>query len=167
MTTILLLAGGKSTRMGQDKAMMKGGVSRLLGIYSQLGARRIITLCGEQSRIELFEGEVWPDPDEVTGPLELIKWCLTKIEGDIQLIPCDAFNLLETGADWLLKQESGVPVDSSMQRQPLMSKITNRELIDTKASTLNDLLAKFPSLQNTNYSSQFSNFNTKSELIEN
>ena len=167
MTTILLLAGGKSTRMGQDKAMMNGGVNRLLSIYSQLGAQRIITLCGERSRIELFEGEVWPDPDEVTGPLELIKWCLTKIEGDIQLIPCDAFKLLETGADWLLKQESGVPVDSSMQRQPLMSKITNRELIDTKATTLNDLFAKFPSLQNTNYSSQFSNFNTKSELIEN
>ena len=167
MTTILLLAGGKSTRMGQDKAMMNGGLNRLLSIYSQLGAQRIITLCGEQSRIELFEGEVWPDPDEVTGPLELIKWCLTKIEGDIQLIPCDAFNLLETGADWLLKQESGVPVDSSMQRQPLMSKITNRELIDTKATTLHDLFGKFPSLQNTNYSSQFSNFNTKSELIEN
>ena len=167
MTTILLLAGGKSTRMGQDKAMMNGGVNRLLSIYSQLGAQRIITLCGEQSRIELFEGEVWPDPDGVTGPLELIKWCLTKIEGDIQLIPCDAFNLLETGADWLLKQENGVPVDSSMQRQPLMSRITNRELIDAKATTLNDLFGKFPSLQDTNYSSQFSNFNTKSEMIDN
>lgn len=167
MTTILLLAGGKSTRMGQDKAMMNGGVNRLLSIYSQLGAQRIITLCGERSRIELFEGEVWPDPDEVTGPLELIKWCLTKIEGDIQLIPCDAFNLLETGADWLLNQESGVPVDSSMQRQPLMSRITNRDSIDIKATTLNDLFAKFPSLQDDNYSSQFSNFNTKSELIEN
>ena len=167
MTTILLLAGGKSTRMGQDKAMMNGGVNRLLSIYSQLGAQRIITLCGERSRIELFEGEVWPDPDEVTGPLELIKWCLTKIEGDIQLIPCDAFNLLETGADWLLNQESGVPVDSSMQRQPLMSRITNRDSIDIKATTLNDLFAKFPSLQDDNYSSQFSNFNNKSELIEN
>ena len=167
MTTILLLAGGKSTRMGQDKAMMNGGVNRLLSIYSQLGAQRIITLCGERSRIELFEGEVWPDPDEVTGPLELIKWCLTKIEGDIQLIPCDAFNLLETGADWLLNQESGVPVDSSMQRQPLMSRITNRDSIDIKATTLNDLFTKFPSLQDDNYSSQFSNFNTKSELIEN
>tara|TARA_B100000767_G_scaffold40862_1_gene34551 strand:- start:98 stop:601 length:504 start_codon:yes stop_codon:yes gene_type:complete len=167
MTTILLLAGGKSTRMGQDKALMNGGLNRLLTIYSELGAQRIITLCGEQSRIELFEGEVWPDPDEVTGPLELIKWCLTKIEGDIQIIPCDAFNLLKTGADWLLKHENGVPVDSSMQRQPLMSRITNRELIDTKATTLNDLFGKLPSLQDANYSSQFSNFNTKSELIEN
>ena len=165
MTTILLLAGGKSTRMGQDKAMMNGGVNRLLSIYSQQGAQRIITLCGEQSRIELFEGEVWPDPDEVTGPLELIKWCLTKIEGDIQLIPCDAFNLLETGADWLLKQESGVPVDSSMQRQPLMSKITNRELIDYQATTINGLFDRFPSLENIYFSNQFSNFNSKADMI--
>ena len=165
MTTILLLAGGKSTRMGRDKAMMKGGVNRLLTIYSELGAQRIITLCGASSRIELFEGEEWPDPDEVTGPLELLKWCLTKIEGDIQIIPCDAFSLLETGADWLLKQENGVPVDSSKQRQPLMARISNRELINHEATTINGLFAKFPSLEEVELSKQFSNFNTNSELV--
>lgn len=66
MTTILILAGGKSIRMGQDKAMMNGGVSRLWNMYSSLGAERIITLCGEESRIDLFEGEVWSDPKDIS-----------------------------------------------------------------------------------------------------
>ena len=167
MTTVLLLAGGKSTRMGQDKAMMMGGVNRLLSIYSELGTQRIITLCGDKSRIELFEGEVWSDPDEVSGPLELIKWCLTKVEGDIQIIPCDAFELRKTGAEWLLKQKNGVPVDSSKQRQPLMARISNRELINYDATTINGLFARFPSLEEVEFSKQFSNFNSKSELSEN
>ena len=165
MTTVLLLAGGKSTRMGQDKATMKGGANRLLRIYSELGAQRIITLCGAKSRIELFEGEVWPDPDEVSGPLELIKWCLTKIEGDIQIIPCDAFELRKTGAGWLLKQKNGVPVDSSKHRQPLMVRISNRELIDYQATTINGLFDRFPSLENIDFSNQFSNFNSKADMI--
>ncbi|MDP6333020.1 MAG: NTP transferase domain-containing protein [Candidatus Poseidoniaceae archaeon] len=164
MTTILLLAGGKSTRMGQDKAMMNGGAKRLLNIYSSLGVERVITLCGDESRIDLFEGEVWPDPQKISGPLELIKWCLTQIKDDIQLVPCDAFNLLEAGAEWLLIQKNGVPIDENMQRQPLLARITNRELLDIKATTLNGLLANFPSLEKDNSSSQFSNFNTKAEL---
>ena len=167
MSTILLLAGGKSTRMGQDKAMMNGGVNRLINMYSRLKAKRIITLCGDKSRIKLFEGEVWADPIDVSGPLELLKWCFTKIEGDIQIIPCDAFNLLDTGADWLLKQKNGVPIDTSQQRQPLMARISNRELINHDATTINGLFARFPSLEDICYSNQFSNFNSKSELSEN
>ena len=167
MTTILLFAGGKSTRMGQDKAMMNGGINRFLKLYSSLGVNRIITLCGKESRINLFEGEVWPDPKGILGPLELIKWCLTEIEDDIQLVPCDAFELLDTGAEWLLKQKNGVPIDASKQRQPLMARITNRELINYDATTINGLFDRFPSLEDIYYSNQFSNFNNKSELSEN
>lgn len=166
MSTILLLAGGKSTRMGQDKAMMNGGVNRLISIYSRLKAQRIITLCGDKSRIKLFEGEVWADPDDVSGPLELLKWCFTKIGDDIQIIPCDAFGLLDTGADWLLKQKNGVPIDTSKQRQPLMARISNRELINYDATTINGLFARFPSLENIDFSNQFSNFNSKADMID-
>ena len=166
MTTILLFAGGKSTRMGQDKAMMNGGINRFLKLYSSLGVNRIITLCGQESRRNLFEGEVWPDPKDISGPLELIKWCLTQIEDDIQLVPCDAFGLLDTGAEWILGHDNGIPVDHNMNRQPLMARISNRELIDNKATTLNGLFSRFPSLDNDKFSKQFSNFNTKEEMIE-
>ena len=166
MTTVLLLAGGKSTRMGQDKAMMKGGIPRFLNIYSSLGVNRVITLCGDESRVNSFEGEVWPDPQEISGPLELIKWCLTQIEDDLQIIPCDAFELLDTGAKWLLDQKNGVPIDNNMIRQPLMVRISNRGLIDHEATTINGLFAKLPSLEGFEFPHQFSNFNSKSELIE-
>ena len=106
-------------------------------------------------------------PKGILGPLELIKWCLTEIEDDIQLVPCDAFELLDTGAEWLLKQKNGVPIDASKQRQPLMARISNRELINYDATTINGLFDRFPSLENIYYSNQFSNFNNKSELSEN
>ncbi|MBT5618558.1 MAG: NTP transferase domain-containing protein, partial [Euryarchaeota archaeon] len=43
MVTALILAGGKSTRMGQDKALMAGGVERLVAEAQSLGVDRIIT----------------------------------------------------------------------------------------------------------------------------
>jgi hypothetical protein len=115
--------------------------------------------------MDLFEGEVWPDPKDVSGPLELIKWCLTQIEGDIQLVSCDAFELLNTGAEWLLEYDNGVPVDHNMNRQPLLARVSNRELIYYEATTINGLFTRLPSLENFKLSKQFSNFNTELELI--
>jgi hypothetical protein len=48
-----------------------------------------------------------------------------------------------------------------------MARISDRELIDNKATTLNGLFSRFPSLNNDNFSEQFSNFNTKAEMIGN
>ena len=44
MTTALIFAGGKSSRMGRDKAAMYGGVTRLIDECSKAGISRIITV---------------------------------------------------------------------------------------------------------------------------
>ena len=43
MVTVLILAGGKSKRMGEDKALMEGGVKHLRALALDAGVERIIT----------------------------------------------------------------------------------------------------------------------------
>ena len=50
MTTALIFAGGKSSRMGRDKAAMYGGVARLIDECSKAGISKIITLCGAKEK---------------------------------------------------------------------------------------------------------------------
>ena len=70
MTTALIFAGGKSSRMGRDKAAMYGGVARLIDECSKAGISKIITLCGAEERKSAFSGEVWSDPENCTGLIE-------------------------------------------------------------------------------------------------
>ena len=57
MTTALIFAGGKSSRMGRDKAAMYGGVARLIDECSKAGISKIITLCGAEERKSAFSGD--------------------------------------------------------------------------------------------------------------
>ena len=54
MTTVVILAGGKSQRMGQDKALMLGGVERIRNLVIQIGECRVITLCGDKKKTIVF-----------------------------------------------------------------------------------------------------------------
>jgi len=164
MTTYVILAGGKSSRMGQDKSLMERGTNRIYEICKSIGDSRIITLCGDESRIDFFEGEVWPDPIDLSGVLEIIKWCLNNIEDKIQLIPCDAFNLEKEAIFWLNNFENATPVDLSGNRQPLLSIISNKELINFSASNIRELFYHIPSVVNGELALQFNNFNTEEDL---
>ena len=164
MTTALIFAGGKSTRMGEDKSQMFGGVSRLINQCKLSSVTRIITLCGDKSRMEMFGGEVWPDPEFCNSLVELVAWSIKQIDDDVMLIPCDAFNLQSTGIDALIQQGNCVPVDQQQQRQPLMTRITNRSLINWNGKTINQLFSGFSNYQNSNLASQFANFNQNSDL---
>ena len=84
--------------MGQDKALMAGGVERLMAAAQSSGVDHIITLCGSIERVPLFKGKVWPDPEACNSLMEVIYWALDAIEGAVQLIPCDAFQLEHTGS---------------------------------------------------------------------
>lgn len=164
MTTAIILAGGDSTRMGEDKALMIGGVSRLVTECHNSTLDRVIILCGESVRAPLFSGEVWPDPAECQSIVEVIKWCLKQIPDDIIIIPCDAFNLDSQGIAFLCEQRNCVAVDSSGLRQPLLCRISDREMVNWNGNTINAMFNNLPSFTESHIAHQFDNFNYRSDL---
>tara|TARA_B100002052_G_C15866451_1_gene592557 strand:- start:586 stop:1107 length:522 start_codon:yes stop_codon:yes gene_type:complete len=164
MTTVLIFAGGSSSRMGQDKSAMYGGVSRIRQECLKANISRIITLCGSEIRHSMFEGEVWPDPKECNSLMDLILWSISQIDDEVLLIPCDAFNLTVKGITELSKQQNCLPLDEQGNRQPLLAKISDSAMLERNAITLNELFANFPTYSNQDLASQFNNFNQNSDL---
>ena len=164
MTTVLIFAGGSSSRMGQDKSTMYGGVSRIRQECLKANISRIITLCGSEIRHSMFEGEVWPDPKECNSLMDLILWSISQIDDEVLLIPCDAFNLTVKGITELSKQQNCLPLDEQGNRQPLLAKISDSAMLERNAISLNELFAKFPTYSNQDLASQFNNFNQNSDL---
>ena len=164
MTTVLIFAGGSSSRMGQDKSAMYGGVSRIRQECLRANISRIITLCGSEIRHSMFEGEVWPDPKECNSLMDLILWSISQIDDEVLLIPCDAFNLTVKGITELSKQQNCLPLDEQGNRQPLLAKISDSAMLERNAITLNELFANFPTYSNQDLASQFNNFNQNSDL---
>lgn len=160
MVTALILAGGKSTRMGQDKALMAGGVERLMAVAYSSEVERIITLCGSHERVALFKGEVWPDPDACTSLMDVIYWALDAIEGSVQLIPCDAFHLESTGLTALIASNGGVPLDSNGERQPLLANCPVGWSPPPKVKNIQSMFADLPSLDLGEMTDEMKNFNS-------
>jgi len=160
MVTALILAGGKSTRMGQDKALMAGGVERLMAVAYSSEVDRVITLCGSHERVALFEGEVWPDPDACTSLMDVIYWALGAIDGSVQLIPCDAFQLESTGLTVLLDSNGGVPLDSNGERQPLLANCPVGWSPARKVKNIQAMFADLPSLDLGKMTNEMKNFNS-------
>ena len=164
MTTVLILAGGKSTRMKQDKSTMFGGVNRIRDECIKANIARIITLCGSNDRMQLFHGEVWPDPDNCHGIFPVIKWAINELDDDVLLRPCDAFNISEIGITELISQENCVPADEFGNRQPLFARISNQTELVSTAASLTDLFERFPTHENKVISAEFNNFNLPADL---
>lgn len=164
MTTVLILAGGKSTRMKQDKSTMFGGVKRIRDECIKANITRIITLCGSNDRMQMFHGEVWPDPDNCHGIFPVIKWAINQLDDDVLLIPCDAFNISEIGITELISQENCVPADEFGNRQPLFARISNQTELVSTAASLTDLFERFPTHENKVISAEFNNFNLPADL---
>lgn len=164
MTTAIIFAGGESKRMGQDKSLMFGGVERLVAECEKSSISRIIILCGDKSRLSLFDGEIWADPEDCHSIVDVVKWSVKHISDDILLIPCDAFNLNSEGIELLCRQKNCVAVDSKGIRQPLLCRITNRQLINWSGDSINSMLDGLPSFSKPKIAKQFDNFNQSSDL---
>lgn len=164
MTTALILAGGKSSRMGQDKAVMLGGVERIQRECRMANISRVITLCGSEIRRDRFPGEVWVDPTECNGLIDVISWALEQINDDVLMIPCDAFNLTSKGICALIKLDNCIPTDKDGIRQPLHARISNKSQINWQATSVNELFVNFPDYQNIALAQEFTNFNSPEDL---
>ena len=160
MVTVLILAGGKSTRMGQDKAMMRGGVERLVAVARDAGIQRIIALCGAVERSSLFEGEVWPDPASCESLMDVLRWVIREVSDEIQFIPCDAFQLEVSGLKALISSHGGVPLDSNAMRQPLLARCPADWKPKLDANNILSMFADLVSLDMGEYTGQMSNFNS-------
>jgi molybdopterin-guanine dinucleotide biosynthesis protein A len=154
--TGIILAGGASLRMGEDKAFLRGGVARLADELRKAGCNRVIVMCGAEERIGLFDEECIIDShDDLASS---IKTVLNGLEGEVQLVPCDA--VLADSA--FLSSITGVPLDEHGERQHLMARFA-LPLPEIESKKVSDLFDYLPSCEG---GVKASNVNTPEELKE-
>ena len=118
----LILAGGKSTRMGEDKSLLFDSVNTLTDILT-LRDCRVLVACGGEERAALFDAECWFDPIDSTSLGEVVHAFVQQHDEEIQLFPCDMYNLDEEAIEAILTQPPGVPIDLNGQDQYTLARI--------------------------------------------
>tara|TARA_B100000767_G_C19735007_1_gene523483 strand:- start:709 stop:1209 length:501 start_codon:yes stop_codon:yes gene_type:complete len=156
MKTGIILAGGNSSRMGEDKSLIHSNVSRLSKELKLSGCSRIIVMCGTQERSTLFDEECVIDSSPTLA--ESLLDLLSKINGVVQLAACDAY-LADAE---LFSIINGVPIDDRGRRQPLLANFDSGAKLEFSLK-ISEVFKNLPSCEG---GIKARNTNTPSELKE-
>lgn len=138
MYTGIILAGGESIRMGEDKSLINSNVERLASEMRKSGCTRIIVMCGTKQRTNLFDEECIIDSKDSLA--ESLLDVISEITGIVQLASCDAY----LADSVLFSNILGIPTDDYGNRQPLLAKFsTDDELVHSKK--ISEMFKKIPS----------------------
>ena len=145
MLTLTILAGGASTRMGQDKALLDDGSGPLLIRLASLGLRCDVSVMvvGRLRPVDWPLPDVAFLPDQVAhqGPLGGLVTALT-YTAPIILIACDLAALNEEALRWLIQIIAekplidGVVVERDGHSEPLFACYTQRCLASAQQRLL-------------------------------
>ena len=160
--TCIILAGGKSLRMRQDKALLFNHVDELYQQLTELGFTTIIA-CGSQERMDLFDGTCIPDADYVNSLPEAINFFVNSVEGEIQFFPCDMYLLSIEAILSILHQPPGIPVDHTGREQYTLARIPSNKTFSSQP-TLRELFAGLPRNDIGEHGIELTNFNHPEQL---
>ena len=160
--TCLILAGGKSSRMKEDKTLLFDNVNQLYHRLTELGFPTIIA-CGSKERMSMFDGTCVPDADDIDSLPKAIKSFVDSIEGEIQFFPCDMYLLSTEAIQSILYQQPGVPVDHNGREQYTLSR-TPSGWNPALKPTLREMFATFPRNDMSEYEAELTNFNHPEQL---
>lgn len=158
----LILAGGQSTRMGVDKAMLFDSVNTLSDALLSRGCR-VVVACGVEERASLFHSECWIDPDDSTSLGEVVHAFVHQHDEEIQLFPCDMYNLDSDAIEVILAQPPGVPVDMDGQNQFTLTRIP-RGCALPPSKSLKHLFKDFNRNPMESLGERLENFNSSNQM---
>ena len=158
----LILAGGKSIRMGRDKALLYDSVNQLSQKLTSRGTR-VIVACGSPNRANLFNSECWFDPADALSLADVLRAFVQVHDEEIQLFPCDMYNLDDEAIDAILAQPPGVPVDQDGRDQFTLARIPKGTTFSS-SSSLKGLFSDFERNQMDFLDRRLENFNFPTQI---